>query len=542
MKTALIPVLLCLLRFSFAGDPAQYGTPFAGVPDPRDGSIYQVNIRAFSESGNFQGVTNRLDQIAALGVNILYLMPCTPVGIVKTANSPYCVRNYKEVNPEFGSLDDLRKLIAEAHKRGMAVILDWVANHTAWDNPWINEHPSWYQRDGGGNIMPAKVGGFVWNDVAQLDFSNQEMRQGMIDAMRYWIFAVNGDGFRCDYTDGPPIDFWVQANGNLRTIANHKLILYAEGGRLDNYKAFDYNHGFSFYDGLKQMFGGAQMTAMKVESENDMQYKTAGESNRLVRYITNHDVNGWDGPPAGVMGGQAGSMAAFVLAAYNNGVPLIYNGQEIALDYALKFPFTDQNINWNPNQPVTDEYIKLFKFRNASEAIRRGALTSYSNQDVSAFTKKTDKDKALVLVNIRNRSIKFTLPADLANTTWYDAFDKTPIKLGTVQDLGAYQYLIATAAPLNPTRIIKNGSGWQEHGAIATRYENRILTLSGNVPGAAFELRDAAGKRFARGNASANASEEPVRIDLGNFHPGIYILTMRGPGRSAESAQLRIIR
>jgi glycosidase len=420
--------------------------PFAGVPDPRDAVIYQVNLRAFSDRG-FQGVIDRLDQIQALGVNVVYLMPVTPVGVLKSANSPYCVRDYKGVNPEFGTLDDLRTLIAEAHRRGMAVILDWAANHTAWDHPWITEHPDWYERDANGVIQPAMVNNFVWNDVAKLNFANQDMRLAMIDALRYWIFAVNNDGYRFDYTDGPPIDFWIQANGNLRSITTHKLILYAEGGRLENYKAFDYNHGFSFYDALKQMFGGAQAPATRVENENDAQYQGAGESNRLVRYITNHDVNGWDGPPQNLFGGQAGATAAFVLAAYNRGVPLIYNGQEIALNYALTFPFTQQKIQWTPNPAVTDEYVKLIKFFDQSEAIRRGMPTSYSNNDVSAFVKKTANEKALVLVNVRNRTVTFNLPPDLANTTWHDGFDKSDVRLAAKIDLSPYQYLAMTAGP-----------------------------------------------------------------------------------------------
>jgi glycosidase len=395
----LLAGMLACFRIACAADPAQYGTPFTGVPDPRDAAMYQVNLRAFSDKG-FQGVVDRLDQIRELGINVLYLMPHTPVGILKTSNSPYCVRDYMAVNAEFGTLDDLRKLIEEAHKRGMAVLLDWVANHTAWDHPWVTAHPEWYAKDGGGNILSPKVGGSTWSDVAQLDFSKNDMRKAMTEALRWWIFTVNCDGFRFDYTDGPPIDFWQQANGSLRSITSHKLILYAEGGQQSNYQAFDYNHAFSFYDALKGMFGNGAAT--RVESENEAQYKQAGESNRLVRYITNHDVNGWDGPPQNLFGGQAGAMAAFVLAAYNRGVPLVYNGQEIALDYALVFPYTQRKIEWKSNPAVTQEYAKLLQFRNRSEAIRRGNPVSYSNNDVSAFVKKSGNEKVLVLVNIRN--------------------------------------------------------------------------------------------------------------------------------------------
>jgi predicted P-loop ATPase len=137
-----------------------------------------------------------------------------------------------------------------------------------------------------------------------------------------------------------------------------------------------------------------------------------------------------------------------VIAAYNRGVPLIYNGQEIALSYPLLFPFTDQKIQWNPNQPVTDEYIKLIKLYNQSAAIRRGMPTSYSNNDVSAFVKESDNDKALVVVNIRNRMVSFNVPADLANTTWYSGFDKSEVKLAATIELAPHQYMAMTAVPL----------------------------------------------------------------------------------------------
>ncbi len=167
-------------------DPVQYGTPFTGVPDPQDVVMYQVNILAFSKTADFKGVQARLDSISALGVNTLYLLPVYPIGIVKTVNSPYCVRDYLSVNSAFGTLDDLRTLVSEAHKRNMAVLFDWVADHTSWDNAWIS-NKSWYLQDGAGNIIsPPNTG---WNDVAALNFTSQDMRKAMISAMKYWIFT-----------------------------------------------------------------------------------------------------------------------------------------------------------------------------------------------------------------------------------------------------------------------------------------------------------------------------------------------------------------
>lgn len=500
--------LASLVSLGLAQDPPQYGTPFAGVPDPRDAAIYQVNIRAFSEGGNFQGVTRRLDQIAALGVNVLYLMPHTPVGILKGVNSPYCVRDYKAVNAEFGNLDDLRTLVSEAHKRGMAVLLDWVANHTAWDHPWITAHPDWYERDGNGEIKPAQVNNFVWKDVAKLDFGKAEMRRAMVDALRYWIFAVNCDGFRFDYSDGPPIDFWLEVKNNLRAIPGRKVILYAEGGRFSNYQAFDWNHGFSFYDGLKQMFGQQQETALKVEGENNYHYQQSTSMNRIVRYVTNHDVNGWDGPPQRLLGGQAATEAAFVLAAYNHGVPLFYNGQEIALDYALEFPFTQQKIAWTENPGVTGTYTRILRFRAASEALRRGHPVSHSIKDVSAFVKQSGSEKVLVIVNIRNRNVTFPVPQAIAGT-WHDAFDRTARNLGGSLELRPFQYLVLSAAPI--------GVGARARSGRAALPGIRIQALAGGLelaglpPATRVEIRDLAGRLAFRGSTDRMAA--PLRVD-----------------------------
>lgn len=201
----------------------QYGTPFEKMPKKEDAIIYQVNIRAFSQAGTLKGVQDRLTQIQELGANVVYLMPVYPVGKVKASGelgSPYAVKDYKAVNPDFGTLQDLQTLVEEAHKKNMAVVLDWVANHTAWDNNWITEHPNWYQKDANGNIIIPP--GTNYNDVAQLDFNNAEMKAAMIDAMSYWVYNANIDGFRCDYADFVPQTFWTEAITKLRKIKKIK--------------------------------------------------------------------------------------------------------------------------------------------------------------------------------------------------------------------------------------------------------------------------------------------------------------------------------
>lgn len=417
-------------------DPAQYGTPFAGVPAAPDAVIYQVNMRSFSSSRNFQGVIARLDSIKSLGVNVIYLMPVYPVGQEKSVNSPYCVKDYKAVNPEFGTLDDLRSLITGAHNRGMAVILDWVANHTAWDNSWIS-NTSWYVKNSSGVIQSPNG----WNDVAQLNFSNFEMRKAMIKAMTYWVYTANCDGFRCDYADGPPADFWKQAIDTLRNIKTHKLLMLAEGTRTDHFSSgFNYTFGFRFYEQLKNVYSKNQ-PATNINNLNTSEYTGAADENRVVRYTTNHDVNSSDGTPLDLFGGNQGSMAAFVVSAYMKSVPMIYNGQEVGTPYKLNFPFTGTTINWNLNPEMVAEYKKIIALRNSSIAIRRGALTSYSNADICAFTKISGTDNVFVLSNLRNTSIDFTLPAAVAGS-WKDAFTGNPVTLNTQLSLAPYSYLV----------------------------------------------------------------------------------------------------
>jgi len=419
--------------------PAQYGTPFTGVPDPRDVTIYQVNIRAFSNTHNLQGVITRLDSIKALGVSVIYLMPVYPVGVYKSINSPYCIRSLDSVGTEFGTLTDLRNLVDGAHSRNMAVILDWVVNQTSWDHPWITQHPNWYLRDASGNIE-ALAG---YSDVAALNFANDSMRSAMIFAMKSWVYRANIDGFRCDYADNPPIDFWQQTIDTLRNISSHQLLLLAEGTRSANYGAgFDYNFGFTFYGNLLPIIQGSSVTL--IDNANTSEFAGATGTQAIVRYLTNHDVDGSDGAPVTRLGGIPAANAAFVVVAYMKGVPFVYNGTEEAFPTAIVFPFTSVTINWGINTDVTAFYKQVIAFRDSSAAIRRGTLVSYDNNDVCAFTKTAGDSSLLVLVNLRNATTSFAVPAALQNTAWTDAFAGTAVTVGTQVSLTPYQYMVLT--------------------------------------------------------------------------------------------------
>ena len=423
--------------------PAQYGTPFAGVPSREDAVIYQVNMRAFSQAGNFAGVTARLDSIKAVGVNVVYLMPIYPIGTdSKAVNSPYAVKDYRAVNPEFGALADLRTLVDGAHQRGLSVMLDWVANHTSWDNAWITAHPDWYVHNAAGAITPVSNNGTTYNDVAQLDFTNAAMRLEMISAMKSWVYTANVDGFRCDYADYIPADFWKQAIDTLHNVKTHKQLLLAEGTRAANFTAgFDYNFGFSFYGGIYDVYRNGR-AATTFDALNTSEYVGATGTQEVVRYTTNHDVNGSDGTPVTLFGGNAGAMSAFVIASLYKGVPFVYNGQEAGMTAAIPFPFTAVKVQWGAHPDVTRAYTQLLTVRAGSAALRHGIPTAYSTANVCAFTKTAGTEQAFVLVNTRNVATTYTVPATLVNSAWTDALQGGTVTLGSSVILPAYAYIV----------------------------------------------------------------------------------------------------
>ena len=419
-------------------DPAQYETPFTEIPATSDVVMYEINERAFSVSGDFAGILPRLDSIKALGVNVIWLMPIHPIGAINSLNSPYCIKNFTEVNPEFGNLEDLRTLVREAHNRKMAVILDWVANHTSWDNPWI-QNKTWYTQDAAGNIIhPA---GTNWMDVADLNFDNSLMRQEMIKALKYWVLAANVDGYRCDAADYVPFSFWKQALDSLKKIPNRQLILLGEGARTDHFTAgFQTNFGWSFYDKNVGVFQNGQSAAGYLTTHQS-EYNAIPAGSHRLRFTSNHDKCAWEDTPLVFFGGKNGSMAAFVVNTYLGGVPLIYNGQEVGCPVKLPF-FSRSPINWTTNPDMFAAYKRIMAIRAAHPALRSGTLEYFANADIAAFKRTTATDEVLVIVNVRNAAKTFSVPTGIQNTSWTDAVSGAAVNLSSTLGLNAYEYRI----------------------------------------------------------------------------------------------------
>lgn len=420
-------------------DPAQYGTPFSGVPETEEVVMYEVNLRAFSPA-NIQGVISKLDHIKSLGVNVIWLMPVFPIGTINSVNSPYSVKNYRMVNPEFGTLADMRNLTEQAHQRGMAVILDWVANHTAWDNPWM-KYPEWYTRVNGEVIHPE---GTNWLDVADLDFESADMRRAMISAMKYWVFDANVDGFRCDAADMVPFIFWKQAIDSMNAIPGRDIIMLAEGARSDHFTAgFQMNYAWDFYSKLKSVFSG--QSASGLSTTHASEYSSIPAGKHKLRFTTNHDESAWDATPMTLFNGAKGAMAASVIATFMGGVPMIYSSQEVGRVNTLPF-FSNSPINWTGNPEMLAEYQEIMTFYSGSETAKKGTLVSYPNNDICVFIRRSETEELAYLVNVRNNAVSYTLPSAIGTHEWENAL--TGSLLGEVDsiNLEAYEYLILDRA------------------------------------------------------------------------------------------------
>ena len=412
------------------------------LAEPSDVVMYQVNPRVFAPSNSLKAITARLDTIQDLGVNVLWIMPIYPIGEVKSKNSPYSVKDYKAVAPEYGTVDDLRQLVEECHKRNMGVILDWVANHTAWDNKWVTEHPDWYTHDAAGNIIFPP--GTDWTDVADLNYKNQEMRKAMIDAMCYWVDSVGIDGFRCDVADQVPVDFWSDCIRTLRSAAAPRsLIMLAEGANPDNFTAgFDMNYAWEFMGAIARVMKDGEKVG-KLVSADKHEYEKLDRGKFKLRFTTNHD-EATKASPITLYGGVRASMAAFVATTMLHGGMLVYGSQEVGYPETINF-FHYVPVNWSANPELRNEYKKLIAIYNEHPALRSSGKVSPFDDDednILCVDRVLNNDHVLVIVNVRDAAKSFELPTLWANRNVINLMTGEEKTLPTRLTLQPYEYLI----------------------------------------------------------------------------------------------------
>lgn len=302
----------------------------------KNASIYEVNVRQYTPEGTFKAFEQHLPRLKAMGVDILWLMPINPIGEKNrkgTLGSYYSVKDYTAVNPEFGSEADFKNLVNEAHKLGMKVIIDWVANHTAWDNVWITPHPDWYTQDSTGKIIiPA---GTDWEDTADLNYDNNELRKAMIDAMAYWVKNDDIDGFRCDVAGMIPLTFWLHARKTLDEV-KPDLFFLAEDDKPTIHQAFDMTYNWQLKDIINDILKGKKNVEDIKKHVQDELTRYKSEDIRM-NFITNHDENTWSGDEYERLKSQEAVDAFTVLTYAIPGMPLTYTGQEEPLKKRLRF-------------------------------------------------------------------------------------------------------------------------------------------------------------------------------------------------------------
>jgi glycosidase len=426
-------------------------------------SLYEVNTRQYTPEGTFNAFSEYLDTLQAMEAGILWFMPIHPIGQqnrLGSLGSYYSVQNYLEVNPNHGTFNDFKNLVTEIHERDMYVIIDWVANHTSWDNVLTEEHPEWYVTSDNGDFIPPP--GTNWSDVIELDYSKQGLREYMIDALKFWVDSAGVDGFRFDAVDYVPDDFWSQAIDSLKS---HKpdIFLLAES---DNTKwhdlGFDMTYGWGLYgfeSGVLHDIAAGNGTGEDVKNYALRENGLYNEGEYRTYFTQNHDVNSWEGTEESLFGDAAELFT--VLTATFKGMPLIYSGQEAGLDVQLPF-FEKASIDWS-NYEDFEFFQTLLKLKKENSALWNGSsfanftqILSTNNTDIFAFTRHSGDDKILVIMNFSNRTKSFFFSGDDYKDTYKNVFTGEELDLtSSVEiELKAWDYMLLEQAELTTSTEI----------------------------------------------------------------------------------------
>jgi glycosidase len=452
IAVALLSVAIsCVLGSLRAAEPLQVcgHLPALAAPDwIRNQTIYEVNVRQYSAAGNFAGVEADLPRLQQLGVGVLWLMPIHPIGVQNRKGplgSPYAVRDYYGIDPEFGTEADFARLVDAAHARGFHVILDWVGNHTAWDNPLVAQHPDFYVHDAQGHCVPPS--GTDWTDVVQLDFSNHAVWEYEAAAMTHWIRRFGIDGFRCDFASGIPTAFWDEVSAHLRAVRPGLFLLAEAEVPQEQLHAFNASYSFA----MMKVFNDVAAGRAPVSRIDDEQARTKvlfPQGAMLMRYTTNHDENSWSGTVFERLGGGVESFA--VLTYLLDGIPLIYDGQEAGLDRRLKF-FERDPIAWRPS-PLTGFYRTLCALRRSDPALRTGAamrrIATTANGTVYVILREAAGRRVVAFCNLTAKDATVDAVDPALNGRWHDVFTgenftwRAPVTLS----LAAWKYRVLVTA------------------------------------------------------------------------------------------------
>ncbi|RYY38250.1 MAG: 1,4-alpha-glucan branching protein [Chitinophagaceae bacterium] len=363
-------------------------------------NVYEVNLRQYTEEGTLAAFHAHLPRLRDMGVETLWFMPLTPIAQERkkgSLGSYYACSDFTAFSEEFGTMEEFKAFVQEAHGMGLHVIIDWVANHTGWDHRWTREHPDWYERGADGGFVPAHG----MEDIIELDFNNRYMRAEMIDAMRYWVLEAGIDGFRCDLAFWVELDFWLEAK---EALSDHPGLLWL--GELDPLthpeymQVFDAAYTWSWMHAAQEFYAGRMPRAEWLQLLD--RYKTT--AGIPAWFTTNHDENSWNGTEYEKYGAMAAMLAVF--GCTWPGIPLLYSGQELPNEKRLQF-FEKDAIEWNGTPGLGHFYGSLLQLRRNSSALESCApcrvLNNSADADVLVYLRESHGEPVLVLLNLTPR-------------------------------------------------------------------------------------------------------------------------------------------
>ncbi len=417
-----------------------------------DATIYEVNLRQYTEEATFKSFLPHIPRLKDMGIDILWFMPIYPISKEKRKGelgSYYAVQDYTAVNEEeHGSLADFKEMVREIHRADMKIILDFVPNHTGWDHAWITEHPEYYTRNDKGEIIdpiePATGKSWGWTDVADLDYSNMDMRKAMIAEMKWWLTDCDIDGFRMDVAHGVPTDFWDVCVKELMQTKKVFMLAESEVHHLRNVSGFAADYGWEFHHLMNAIAEGTKH-ASDIEpwfKENRKQYSKGYH----IHFTSNHDENSWNGTEFERMG--EGHKAFAILSATLDGMPLVYSGQEEPIKKRLEF-FKKDPIEFK-NYNYADFYRELLSLKKKNKALRNGkaggeaVFLNTNNQDVVAYSREKDGDMIFTIINLSPRQQTIELSTTGLEGAFNNVFGSstTSIDSNSKFDLKPWDYLV----------------------------------------------------------------------------------------------------
>jgi alpha-amylase len=395
-------------------------------------SVYEVNLRQYSPGGDFKGFRPHLPRLASMGVDVLWFMPLTPISVEGrkgTLGSYYACSDYRAVNPEFGTMEEFREIVEQAHGLGMKVIVDWVANHTGLDHRWTREHPAFYKRNAEGAFFDANG----WDDVIDLDYSNPRLRLEMAGCMQHWLDLAGIDGFRCDMAMLTPLDFWRQAREAIDPL--RQRLWLAELDPLDHpdyMQVFDAAYTWRWMKATQVYLDPRDGDLSPLHTLLEHYRARSLWRYRPAWFTSNHDENSWNGTEYEKYGGMALPLAVF--SCLWPGIPLIYSGQEIPNLKRLAF-FGRDPLDWDGPPALHDFYTKLLGLRKTHPAFGSEMVEPVRTGEdarVLCFQRRMGESRILAVLNLSDAPVVDLHPADnRLYGTWTELFS------GESQDPGA---------------------------------------------------------------------------------------------------------